>query len=46
MKLVNLFSGWSRDEDIENRLVDTVGKGESETIGKSNINLFTLPCVK
>ena len=40
------FQGRSRNYDIENRLVDTVGKGESGIIGKSNINLFTLPCVK
>ena len=35
-----------QDTNTENRLVDTVGEGESEKNGESLINVHTLPCVK
>ena len=36
----------NRDADIENGLVNTVGKGEGRTNWESNIDIYTLPCVK
>ena len=36
----------NRDADIENRYVDTVGKGEGGTNWESRIDIYTLPCVK
>ena len=36
----------SRDTDIQNRLVDTVGEGEGGTNGENSIETYTLPCVK
>ena len=32
--------------DIENRLVNIVGKGKSGMNGESSINIYTLLCVK
>ena len=36
----------NRDADVENRYVDTVGKGEGETNWESRIDIYTLLCVK
>ena len=36
----------TRNGDVKNGLVDTVGKGGSATNGGSSINIFTLLCVK
>ena len=46
MVLTNLLQGRYEDADIENGLVDTMGKGESGMNGESSINIYTLPCVK
>ena len=40
------MQGRNGDADIENGLVDTMGKGESGMNGDSSINIYTLPCVK
>ena len=41
------FQGRNGDEDIENRLVDTVrGGGETGMNGKSSIKIYTLSYVK
>ena len=44
MILMNLFEGKGRkgNANVENGLVDTVGEGESEMNGESNINIYTL----
>ena len=34
------------DTDVENRLMDAVGKGESRMNGESSIDIYVLPCVK
>lgn len=34
------------DADIEDGLVDTVGKGKCGVNGESSIKIYTLPCVK
>ena len=36
----------NRDADIENRYVDTVGKGEGEKSWESRIDIYALLCVK
>ena len=38
--------GRNRDTDIENRLVDVVGKGEAGTSGESCMETYVLPYVK
>ena len=40
------FQGWNGDADIENRLVDTVGEGESGMNEESSTYIYTLPQVK
>ena len=40
------LQGRNRDRDIENKLVDTVGKGEDGMSLESNIDTYTLQCVK
>ena len=40
------LQGRNRDSDIENRLMDTVGKGEGEMNWESSIETYTLPRVK
>ena len=41
------FQGSNRDIDIENRLVDKrSGGGEGGMKGESNMETYTLPCVK
>ena len=45
MVLMNLLTR-NGDVDIENGLVDTVGKGKSGANGESSINIYTLSCVK
>ena len=41
---MNLFEGKGRkgNANVENGLVDTVGEGESEMNGESNINIYPL----
>ena len=46
MVLMNLLERRNGDENIENKLVDTVGKGGGEVSGESSINISTLSCVK
>ena len=45
---MSLFEDRSRDADVENRLVDTVGEGESGTNLESIIEIYIniLPYVK
>ena len=45
MVLMNLLT-MNGDADIENGLVDTVGKGKSGANGESSINIYTSSCVK
>ena len=48
MVLMNLFTSQHGDADIANRLMD-MGSGEEEgggTNGESNMEAYTLPCVK
>ena len=45
MVLMNLFAG-QEQKLKENRLMDTAGEGEGETNWKSNIETYTLLCVK
>ena len=45
MVLMNLFERRNGDENIENKLVDTVGEGEGEINGESSIKVSTLSCV-
>ena len=40
------LQGRKGDTDVEKRLVDTVGEGESEKSGESSINIHTLPDVR
>ena len=40
------MQGSNGDADTEKRLVDTAGEGERGTNWKSNIDTYTLPCVK
>ena len=42
----NYLQGRNRDRDGENRLVDTVGKGEGGMNWESGIDIYTLSCVK
>ena len=42
----NYLQSSKGDADIENRLLDTVGKGEEGMNWKSNTETYTLPCVK
>ena len=37
------MQGSSRDADIENRRVDTVGEGEGGMKGESSLDIYTLP---
>ena len=38
--------GRNGEADVENRLVNTVGEGESGTNGESNIKMYTLSGVR
>ena len=40
------MQGRNRDEDVENRHVDTVGEGEGGTNWEIRIDIHTLPCAK
>ena len=40
------LQGRNGGADIENGLIDTMGKGDSGMNGDSSINIYTLPCVK
>ena len=40
------MQGRNGDTDIENKLVDPVGEGESRTTGESSIDVDTPLCVK
>ena len=40
------MQGRNGDTDKENKLADIVGERKSGANGESNINLYTLPCVK
>ena len=40
------LQGRNGDADIRNRLLDTVGEGESERNGESRKDIYKLPCVK
>ena len=40
------MQGRNGDSDIENGLVNTVGKGESGTNRESSVDIYTLPGVK
>ena len=44
MVLINLFAGGNGDTDIENRLIDTVGReeGEDGTSRESSMEIYTL----
>ena len=43
---MNLFVRKNGNADIENRLVDTVGEGESGTSGERSIDMHILSWVK
>ena len=40
------MQGRNRGADLENRLVDTVGKGEGGLNCESSSDVYTPPCVK
>ena len=40
--MMNLFTGKDRGTDIENRLMNTAGKGEGGTNWESGIDTYTL----
>ena len=40
------LQGRNGDTDVENRLVETAGEGESETNEESSIDIYVLSCVK
>ena len=46
MVLMNYFQGRNGDTDVENRLADAVGQGESGTNAASSINIYILLCVR
>ena len=46
MVLMNLFASSNGDTDIENRLVDTVGKGDDGTNRENSIETYSLPYIK
>ena len=46
-KMVNLFSGSSRDTDMENRFIDLEwgwGKGQGGMYGESNMEIYITIC--
>ena len=46
MVLMSQFAGHNGDADIENRLLDTVGEGDSGTNWESSIEEYTLSYTK
>ena len=40
------LQGRNGDDDVENRLMDTVEERESGVNGESSLDIFTIPCVK
>ena len=40
------LQGRNRDTDIENKHVNTSGEGEGGMNWESEVNIYTLPCVK
>ena len=46
MVLMTYLLGRNRDVDVENRHVDTVGRGEGGKNWESSTDIYTPPCAK